>query len=423
VTVSGIEATLKFGAKTSRRTKTHAQTTWVVGDLGDPPLSLSDADRGLGNFASGQIDHPFGTFGPRIASGPLLGLLGRLNLDDFVDDEESAINDLRMRERIDAAYLMSTFQLGETTVIAGLRGERTTLRASGTGIEDGEFVTVDTGRRQTHWLPGLHLRHDLDRSTSVRAALTKSVVRPTFEQLSPGFVIDGNEAEFGNPQLAALRSTNFDLGFERQLGYAGAVSVYAFAKRIQNFVYQTDVAGSGRWADFDEAITFANGDKASVRGVEFAWSRAWRDLPGFWGGLVTSANATWSTSEARIGANDDGRFVARTVPLPSQSDRAFNAVIGWESPAFGVRLAANHKSRYLLEVGDPLDAERDLYVDAQTQWDLSARFALGTRSTLVVEALNLGNEPYYVFQARPSRNAQSETYGRTLRVGLKMALF
>lgn len=423
IRLGGVEADLKFGAKASRRAKTNAQTTWVVEDLGDPPLSLTDAQRGLGAFALASPKYPFGGFGPAIASQPLLGLLGRLNLADFVDDEESTINDLRIQENIDAVYLQSKFDLGQTTVLAGVRMERTSRRAQGTGLEDGNFVAVDVTEKQTHWLPGLHLRHDLDTTTAVRAAWTNSVVRPTFEQVSPGFVIDGDEAEFGNPALKALRSSNLDLGIERQLGYAGAVSAYAFHKRIRNFVYQTDVAGSGRWANFDEAITFANGDKASLSGIELAWSRTWRELPAPWNGLVTSANATFTRSKARIGANDGGMLVTRETPLPSQSDRAFNAVIGWESPSFGLRLAANHKSRYLLEVGNPLDAENDLYVDGQTQIDLSARWAMSKQTSLVFEALNLTDEPYFVYQARAGRNAQYETYGRSYRVALKLSFF
>jgi TonB-dependent receptor len=421
--LGGVDTTLKFGAKVSRRSKSNAQTTWVVEDLGDPPLALSDPQRNLTNYVLGPADYAFGRFGPAIASKPLLALLGQLDLADFVDDEESTINDLRIDENIDAAYLQSTFNIGATTLIAGLRTERTALRAQGTGIEDGDFVPVDVRQTRRHWLPGLHLRHDLDARTAVRAAWTNAVVRPTFEQLSPGFVIDGDEAEFGNPSLRPLRASNLDLGVERQLGYAGAVSGYLFHKRIRDFVYRTDVAGSGAFADFDEAITFANGDSARVSGLELAWSRSWRDLPAPWNGLVTSANATFTHSRARIGGNDDGVTVTREIPLPSQSSRVFNAAVGWESPAFGVRLAANHKSRYLLEVGDPTDADVDLYVDGQTQWDLSAKVALGPRSALVFEALNLTDEPYYVYQARPSRNAQYETYGRTFRVGLKIALF
>lgn len=420
--LGSVEAQLKFGAKLSRRTKTNAQTTWVVEDLADPPLSLSDAQRRLGAFALADPKYAFGPFGPAIAAQPVLGLLGRLDLAGFVDDEESTINNFRIQENIDAAYLQSSFDVGATTLLAGLRMERTHRRARGTGLEDGEFVAVDVRERQTHWLPGVHLRHDLDQATALRAAWTHSVVRPTFEQLAPGFVIDGDEASFGNPALKAMRSANLDIGVERQLGYAGAVSAYAFHKRIHNFVYQTDLAGSGRWAAFDEATTFANGSRARVSGLELAWSRTWRELPTPWNGLVTSANATFSSSKARIGAQDGAVAKTREIPLPSQSARSFNAVVGWESPGFGLRLAANHKSRYLLEVGHPLDAERDLYVAGQTQLDLSARLALSPRASLVFEALNLGDEPYFVTQARTGRNAQYETYGRTYRLALKFAL-
>jgi TonB-dependent receptor len=412
--LGGVESELKFGGKVSRRTKSNAQTTWVLEDLGEPSLA---------GLSSGGVDYAPGTFGPAIAPGPLRDIVNAADLDDALDDEESTINDVRLKEDIDAAYLQGRFDLGATSVLAGVRLERSRLRASGTGLRDGNFEPVTAQRRQTHWLPGLHLRHDLDPATSVRAAWTNAVVRPTFEQLSPGFVIDGDEAAFGNPALKALKSSNLDLGIERQLGYAGAVSAYAFHKRIRNFVYQTDVAGSGDWASFDEALTFANGDKARVSGIELAWSRAWRELPGAWGGLVTSANATFSHSRARIGAVDDGTPTTREIPLPSQSARAFNVMVGYETPTFGVRLAANHKSRYLLEVGDPLDADGDLYVDAQTQFDLSARLALSKQLSLVVEALNLTDEPYYVYQARASRNAQYESYGRSYRVALKLAMF
>ncbi|MDH4392868.1 MAG: TonB-dependent receptor, partial [Aquabacterium sp.] len=112
--LAGVDADVKFGAKASRRTKTNAQTTWVVEDLGDPPLALTDAQRSLSAFSMHPPKYPFGSFGPAIASPALLGLLGRLDLADFVDDEESTINDLRITEHIDAAYLQSKFDLGAT---------------------------------------------------------------------------------------------------------------------------------------------------------------------------------------------------------------------------------------------------------------------------------------------------------------------
>ena len=417
-----VETELKFGAKTSRREKTNSTTIWKFEDLGDPPLALSDAQRSLASFADAAPAYAFGSFGPGIRARPILALLSGADFDGARDEEESRLGTLQVDEDIDAAYVQGSFQFGASTVIAGLRHEATKLRATGSGLNEGEFEPIEVRQRYDHWLPGLHLRHDLDKDTALRAAWSNAVVRPTLEQLSPSFVFDGSEASFGNPTLKPLRAANLDLGVERQLGFAGAVSAYVFHKRIRDFVYATDLAGSGAWADFDEALTWANGDKASVSGLELSWQRAWRELPGVWSGLVTGVNATFTRSKATIGRVDDGVFRTREIKLPSQSDRALNLVLGYETPAIGVRLAANHKSAYLLEVGDALDPAGDLTVEAQTQVDLSLRYSLTRRMSVVFEALNLGDEPYYVHGSRRSQNAQYETYGRSFRINLKWAL-
>jgi len=424
--VGGRDVDIKFGAKASRRSKTSDQTTWKLEDFGDAPFSLSDAQLGLGAFNGGSVSYPWGAFGPAIDSGAVRNVYRGVDLGDFVDDEESTVNDFRIEEDINAAYLQAGADLAGWRALAGVRYEATRQRTEGTGVRDGEFEALDETHRRHQWLPGLHLRRDLDADTAVRAAWTNSVVRPTFGQIAPGFVIDGDEAEFGNPALKPLRSSNLDLGIERRLGYAGVVSAYAFSKRIRDFVYQTDVAGApGAWEDFDEAITFANGDDARVHGIELAYSQALRQLPAPWNGLVLGANATFSTSKARISRfdGDTGAAQSRHIPLPSQSKQVLNLMLGYETPLVGVRLAANYKSRYLLEVSDVLDATGDLYVDAQTQLDLSARYSLSRQVDLVFEAMNLNDSAYDVYTGSAGRNAQYETYGRTYRVNLKIALY
>jgi len=417
-----VETTLKFGLKASRREKTNSLTIWKFEDLDEAPLSLSDAQRSLTSFAGAAPAYAFGGFGPSIRSAPVLALLARANLANAVDEEESTLGTLQVDEDIDAAYVQGTFELGANTVIAGLRRETTKIRAIGSGLNEGEFERIEVRQRYGQWLPGLHLRHDLDKQTAVRAAWSNAVVRPTLEQLSPTFVFDGDEASFGNPNLKPLRAANFDLGVERQLGFAGAASAYVFHKRLRDFVYATDLAGSGPLTDFDEALTWANGDQAQVSGLELSWQRAWNELPGPWAGLVTGANATFTRSKARIGRVDDGVFRTREISLPSQSDRSLNLVLGYETPAIGLRLAANHKSAYLLEVGDALDPAGDLTVDAQTQFDLSLRYSVNRQLSVVFEALNLSDEPYYVYARQQARNAQYETYGRSYRINLKWAL-
>lgn len=351
------------------------------------------------------------------------GFIDGQNRNDYYNEEESRVNDFSMHEDINAGYLQGTLNAGLWRILGGLRYEGTDFRASGTGVDNGTFVASEVSHKYHNWLPALHARRDLDADTAVRAAWTKSVVRPTFGQLAPGFVIDGDEAQFGNPSLQPMQSNNLDLGVERRLGYAGVLSAYVFFKDIKNFVYQTDVAGSGKWAGFDEAITFANGDKGRLQGLELAWSQTFRQLPAPWNGLLAGVNATLVSSDARIeGYDSNGSNVGRNIPLPNQSDRSGNLMLGYEMGAIGARLALNYKSPYLLETSDIKDASHDLYVDSQTQLDLSLRYSLNKQTQLVFQALNLTDEKYYVYTGERAYNAQYESYGPSYKLGISWSL-
>jgi TonB-dependent receptor len=409
---------IKLGGKVSRRTKTSNEDVWL---LERDALSASDEDLALSHFSSGAVQHGLGTFGPGVDPASVRALVG--DQAELLEGD-SQINDYRMKERIQAAYAMGTVDVGLWRVLAGLRWERTRFDATGTGDNDGTFESVQARKSYDDWLPALHLRRDLDDDTSIRAALTRSVVRPTFGQLAPGFQIDGDEAEFGNPELKPLRSNNFDLGIEHRFGPASVVSAYGFYKDINNFAYRSNVAGSGLWAGFDEAVTFRNGDRSKLVGLELAYTHAFKSLPAPWNGLLASANLTLTHSKATIRETDPdtGEVVSRRISLPSQSDRVLNLAVGYEAHGWSIRLAANHKSDYLYEVQDVQDRMQDLTVRAQTQFDLSVAYALNKQMQVVFEGINLNDSKYYVYQGQASRNAQYETYGPSYRLGLRVTL-
>jgi len=409
----GIDSELKFGGKISRRKKTNDSTVWDVDGDGS---SLAD-------YLGSPADYPWGSFGPTISPSAVKNYVNGLDLNDYLDDEASRIDDFKMHENINSAYVQNTFNAGLWRVLVGVRYEGTKFKADGTKLEDGTFSTNKTENSYHNWLPALHVRRDLDNDTSIRGAITHSVVRPTFEQLSPGYLIDGDEAEFGNPDLKPLKSRNIDFGIEKRLGYAGVLSAYVFHKDIKNFVYNIDYAGIGDWAAFDEANTFANGKSASVKGLELNWMQSFRQLPAPWNGLLVSANATFSSSDAKISGFDGGDPVSRSIPLPSSSKRTANLTLGYESGPWSLRLAANYKSKYLLEVGSISSDDKDLYVDAQTFYDFAMRYNVSKRVQIVFEALNLGNEKYYVYAGQPSLNSQYESYGRTYKLSARFAAF
>lgn len=418
--LSGYAAQAKFGGKLSRRDKTNDLEAWTYEDL---DTFFSDEQLNLGRFQKGTVHYALDRFGPGISA--IKGLIGQLDAADFYNEEESRVNDFDMSEDINAAYLMNTLDVDDWRFIAGLRYEGTEFEAKGTGIRDGAYESIERKRDYHHWLPGLHARYQLDKDTQLRAAWTKSVVRPTFGQLAPGFVIDGDEASFGNPDLSPLESSNFDLGIEHYLGRAGVVSAFVFYKDIDNFIYNTDLAGTGAWATFDEANTYANGDNAKLYGLELAYSQKFDWLPAPWNGLLLGANATFSRSDASIEGFDaaSGRTLERDIDLPNQSDTVGNLMLGWENDKLSLRLSANYKSDYLFEVASVGDRQHDLHVDSQTFVDFSARYFLTKELQLSFEAQNLTDEHYYVYTGRRSYNAQYEEYGPTYTLGLTFTHF
>lgn len=421
--VEGYASQVKFGGKVSRRNKDNDLNAWVYKDFDD--AGFNDAQLNMTSFDKSNVHYQLGQFGPGISGGAIKDLIGGLNPGDYYDEQESRANDFKMREDINAAYVMNTVDIDDWRFIAGMRYEGTEFEAKGTGVRDGAFEAQDTQRDYHHWLPGLHARYQLDKNTQLRAAWTNAVVRPTFGQLAPGFVIDDDEASFGNPNLKPLESSNFDLGIEHYMGQAGTVSAFLFYKDIKNFVYNNDLAGSGEWVDFTEAHTYANGDSAKLYGLELAYSQKFDWLPAPWNGLLLGANTTFSRSSASIEGFDQatGRNRKRDIDLPNQSDTVGNLMLGWEDDTLSLRLSANYKSQYLYELAGISDKAHDLHVDAQTFVDFSARYSLTKNLQVSFEAQNLTDQPYFVYSGHRRYNNQYEEYGPTYSLGLTFTHF
>lgn len=428
--LDGRDATVKFGAKRSTREKTNDTNQWAyTSSNATSPNYWGTGPTTLAGFATREVDYALGRIGAGIDPSLVRARVAGLPRDAARLMRESAIGDFRMNEDIDAAYAQGGFDINERfNLLAGVRLERTRFEARGNQISTSNaIVALERSRSYSNWLPGLHGRYDLDARTSVRAALWHSVVRANFSQLAPGVnLTSATEATIGNPDLRPMRSRNFDIGVERVLGNDGVLSVYAYDKEIRDFTYTTNLAGTGAWTAYTAVTSYANGDGASVTGLELAYSQPLRMLPGVLSGLIVGVNASFNDARATLSRFDKtaGTALSRTIKLPGQSSAVYNLILGYESGPISTRLALNQKSRYLLEVGsDILNAAQDRYVDHQRQVDFSLAYQFDKRLQFVVEAINLNNEKYYVYQGSQPYNTQHEQYGRTYKLSIKAALF
>ena len=425
-------ASVKVGAKATRREKERDITLWAFEDFADN--GINPGRLGLENFDNGEADWPFGQFGSNINPEAVRNLLSDLGpRENFRDAEESRVEDFEIDEDITAGYFMGTVDIDNLRLIGGVRYEDTSTDGVGTrfNAEQETFATEKSSNDYDNILPSLNARYEWSDRTLIRSSFFQSLARPVFEQLSPGIIIDADEAEFGNPQLDPLTADNLDLGIEHYISDTSALSAHLFYKNIDDFIFEQDLAGTGFTRrgvdtdDFSEAVTFENGEGGEVYGVELAASHDFSRLPGILSGLVASGNVTLTNSDATIsGVNPEtGEREQRDIDLPRQSDVTGNFSVGYEDEKIRTRLAGSFKSEYLLETGNPLDETQDIYEDNHFQLDFSGSYNFTEKLQLDVAVLNINNRQLDIFQNKSGFNAQVEEYERTYRIGLTYANF
>ena len=423
-----IQSTLKFGFKSSLREKTNDTDQWTFNSSNAASPNYWGAGPTTLNAFNGtnMVDFPQ-MIGLSIDPALVRARAAGLNKSGAMIVSTSAVNDWRMNENINAYYAQVNTDVGNWNILAGVRHENTKFEANGNQFLNNTLTPKNTSRSFGNTLPNLQIRNSLDQETSIRAALTNSVVRANFSQLAPGVSYSSpTEATIGNPDLKPLRSANFDAGVERLIGKDGVMSFYYFTKDIKDFTYTTNLAGTGQWAGFTSAIVGVNGDKAKLKGYELSYTQALRQLPGALSGLIVGVNATITDSTTVLSRFDkpSNKLLSREVALPGQSNRVVNLVLGYETGPLCARIASNAKSRYLLQTGsDVVDASQDAWVAAQRQVDLSVKYQINKMTQLTFEGLNINKEKYYVYLGNERFNYQNEQYGRTFRLSLTMAHF
>ncbi|MBO9493532.1 TonB-dependent receptor [Thalassotalea sp. G20_0] len=407
-------AMVKFGGKVSRRDKKASEDVWLVENINQP----------MTGFVNGGVDYSLSNFGPSVNPDAVRDVIS--GLPAVLDEEKSAIGDYQITEDIDAAYVMGKVDIDRWRFLTGIRYEGTEFTSRGFGYDKDNSVAIakTSDKSYRHWLPAFHARYRINDHQLIRAAWTNSVVRPTFEQARPGYVVElGDKAEFGNPALNPTESSNLDLGIETYLGRAGVFSAFVFYKDLRNFIYTTDLGGTGEYAAYSEARVAVNGDSGKVYGLELAYSKQFSELPSPWNGLLLNTNATFTDSSADVAGVDGGNLVTRNVKLPGQSDITANVELGYDMDRFSLRLAANYKSHYLDEITRVSDSRYDLYVDDHTQIDLTSRYQVDDQVQVFFQVTNLNDAAFYKYTGSSAYNAQYEAYGRTYKLGLTLSNF
>jgi len=334
---------------------------------------------------------------------------------------EEDLADFDISEDTYAAYGMTELFFGaNASFLGGVRVENT--RVDYTAYElilDDEGDPLDltpvTGTKDyTEWLPQFHFVYKTGKESQLRAAVTRSLARPNFEDMAPWRLInlEDMELELGNPDLDVTTAWNLDLMWEKYLQPIGIISAGVFYKDLSDYIYVFNVDEVIEGEEF-EVSQPRNGDEGSLWGLELAFQNNFTNWPGAAGGFGLYANYTYIDSEAKY-PDREPTF------LPGQSEHVGNLALVYEKYGISTRLSYNYNGKNIIEIGD--DADEDLWVDDHAQLDFLLRVQCTEKFSVVLEAINITNEPYTVFEGNKDRIRQQEYYGWWATLGVRFDL-
>jgi TonB-dependent receptor len=344
---------------------------------------------------------------------------GEFELDE--KDLESDLNDFDSSEDTMAAYGMVELLFGgATTLMGGVRVENTSTKYDAFELvydEEGDPVSLEPisgDKDYTEWLPQVHFIYKLDDRSNLRAAITRSLARPNFEDIAPWRLVnrEDEEIELGNPDLDVTTAWNADLMWERYLQPIGIISAGLFYKQLEDniFIFNFDEEIDGIEYEVTQP---RNGESADLWGIELAYQNNFTNAQGFWGGFGLYLNYTYVDSEAEYPDRE-------TTRLQGQSEHTGNIALIYEKYGFSGRLSYNYNGKSIVEIGG--EAAEDLWVDDHAQLDFLGRVQVSNKISLVLELINLTDEPYRVYEGVPERPRQEEYYSWWGLLGVRFDL-
>ncbi len=404
---SGFSGLWKVGAK--YRQKTKEQNYEVSAWESEDDLNFVDF---IDNW---QPETPFfnGIYGNQIVPFQGPSQMRDLFNSGLLEEEkllEEDLADFNVGEDTWAGYAMTEMLFGpKTSFMGGVRVESTKVDYLAYQLvldEEGDALDLEpvTGTKDyTEWLPQFSMVYKTGAESQFRAAITRSLARPNFEDMAPWRLVnlEDSEIELGNPDLDVTTSWNFDLMWEIYLKPVGIFSTGLFYKDLSDIIYLFTVDEVIDGEEF-EVVQPRNGDSGQLWGAEFAFQKNFTSWRGGWGGLGLYANYTWVDSEA----NYPDRL---PTSLPGQSQNTGNLALVYEKYGISTRLSWNFNGKNLLEVGE--EAAEDIWLDDHSQLDFMFHFQFSNKWGVALEFVNITDEPYTAYEGTPDQIRQQEYYG------------
>lgn len=224
-----------------------------------------------------------------------------------------------------------------------------------------------------------------------------------------------NTCTAGNPALKPYLATQMDLALTWYPNEDSIVSAVVFTKELDSWIidpdtnFDVDFFNDGRVWDVRQK---RNGSGVKIKGLELQASTMFTMLPAPFDGFGGSANYTYMEAED-VGLFD--QITGEELPFPSQSENSYNLTAFYETDVWGVRVAYNFRSEYLVRPsdrsGNPLFVDDGGYLDAKFNYNITDNLKF------YVDARNLTGQVLEIHSG-PGRMSQYDWSGREYAMGI-----
>ena len=309
-------------------------------------------------------------------------------------------SDYDLTEDIKAGYVMARYALDTVRMSAGVRYENTALSTGSFGLRGTTYAYGQQTQHYDNWLPSAQADWDVTERLRVRAAYSRTLGRPNYDDLAARETVNVNSSTgaisitSGNPTLQARRSDNYDLSVEYYVNRDILFSAGLFRKDIGNEIVTVRNQATELFDGTQQLVTRirpANANSSRVKGIELnAVVSRMRFLPGALAGLGFSANLTLLDPTPPEVTLADGITRRRLSSLFESSNTVANVKLFYTIGPVTVQGAWNHLSPTLFSVSttDPLGDRRYATSDL---FDAQLRVTVNRNLTIVAQGKNLTN--------------------------------
>lgn len=262
--------------------------------------------------------------------------------------EADKANSYGIEETTINAYFRMDFEFDNTVPIRGNFGVNRWYGESDitglfTPFENHLAAQTKQNNNQSTWLPSVNVQIQIDPQWQLKFGLSRSFTLPSFDDFNPGLTLNSTDgvrlAQGGNPNLKAIKASQWDAGLYWYFDKDASVYMGVFAKYLNDFIgrrsRQVEILGENY-----QLTQPSNQGKASIQGLELAYQQS------FAGGFGTQMSVTLIDSEV----NSDNFGINQKSDFEQVSQASFNLTAFYEQAPWSLRLGLEYRSDYLDEL-------------------------------------------------------------------------